>query len=84
MIRVPASPLAKILAFSIVLLAFAGQPLLAQDRAALRNACGKDVATLCPGVQPGGGRIAACFKENLSKLSEGCRTALKTNASAAD
>jgi hypothetical protein len=82
-IRVPAKTLAQTLAFSIVL-AFAGQPLLAQDRAALRDACGKDVATLCPGVQPGGGRIAACFKENLTKLSEGCRTALKANANAAD
>ena len=76
-------PLAKSLALSFAL-AFAAQPLLAQDRATLRDACARDIATLCPGVQPGGGRIAACFKENLSKLSEGCRTVLKTNASAAD
>jgi hypothetical protein len=62
-------------------LAGAAQPVLAQDRAtALRDACAKDIATHCPGVQPGGGRIAACFKDNLPKLSEGCRTALKTNA----
>lgn len=73
----------KALAFSAVL-TFAAQPLLAQDRTALRDACAKDIATLCPGVQPGGGRIAACFKENLTKLSEGCRTALKTVANAAD
>ncbi|HEV7261139.1 MAG TPA: cysteine rich repeat-containing protein [Bosea sp. (in: a-proteobacteria)] len=65
-------------------LAFAAQPLLAQDRTALRDACAKDIATHCPGVQPGGGRIAACFKDNLPKLSEGCRTALKTSASAVD
>jgi hypothetical protein len=76
MIRV----LAKTLAVSVALAAIA-QPTLAQDRAAaLRDACGKDIATHCPGVQPGGGRIAACFKENLPKLSEGCRTALKSNA----
>lgn len=72
MIRV----LTKTLAVSLAL-AGAAQPALAQDRAAaLREACAKDVATHCPGVQPGGGRIAACFKDNLGKLSEGCRTAL--------
>lgn len=76
--------LAKTLAVS-TMLACAVQPALAQDRAAaLRDACAKDIATHCPSVQPGGGRIAACFKENLPKLSEGCRTALKTNANAAD
>ena len=79
MIRV----LAKALAMSIAI-AGAAQPALAQDRAALRDACARDVATHCPGVQPGGGRIAACFKQNLAKLSEGCRTALKDNANAAD
>lgn len=72
--------LAKTLAVSVAL-AGAAQPVIAQDRAAaVRETCAKDIATHCPGVQPGGGRIAACFKENLTKLSEGCRTALKTNA----
>ena len=72
--------LAKTLAVSLALAATA-YPALAQDRAAaVRETCAKDIATHCPGVQPGGGRIAACFKENLTKLSEGCRTALKTNA----
>lgn len=72
--------LAKSLAVSIALVG-AAQPVLAQDRAAaLRDACAKDIATHCPGVQPGGGQIAACFKDNLPKLSEGCRTALKANA----
>lgn len=76
MIRV----LVQSLAVSVAL-AGAAQPVLAQDRAAtLRDACAKDIATHCPGVQPGGGRIAACFKENLPKLSESCRTALKTSA----
>jgi hypothetical protein len=75
MIRV----LVRTLAVSIAL-ACAAQPVLAQDRTALRDACAKDIATHCPGVQPGGGRIAACFKENLPKLSEGCRTALKSSA----
>ncbi|MDP3320141.1 MAG: cysteine rich repeat-containing protein [Bosea sp. (in: a-proteobacteria)] len=62
-------------------LILAAPPASAQDRAAaLRDACGKDIATHCPDVQPGGGRIAACFKQNAAKLSEACRTALKSSA----
>ena len=73
-------PLVQTLALTIAL-AGTAQPLLAQDRgAALRDACARDIATHCPDVQPGGGRIAACFKDNLTKLSETCRTALKANA----
>ncbi len=59
------------------LLAAAAQPLSAQDRGAMRQACGQDVARLCPGVKPGGGRILACFKEKAAELSPGCRTALQ-------
>lgn len=58
------------------------QPAHAQDRAALRNACRDDVAKLCPGVKPGGGRVAACFKEKREDLSQDCRAALQqANAS---
>ena len=63
------------------LVAVAAQPASAQSgAAAVRDACAKDIATHCPDVQPGGGQIAACFKQNATKLSEGCRTALKSNA----
>lgn len=47
------------------------------------EACKKDVETLCPGVQPGDGRIAACMKENRRKLSDGCKAALKAQRGAA-
>lgn len=56
--------------------AFAVQPALAQDEAAIRKACEQDFVRLCPGTMPGGGRIAACFKEKREQLSEGCRNAL--------
>lgn len=38
----------------------------------LIHACGADIARLCPGVPPGGGRIKACMRANASALSTGC------------
>lgn len=35
--------------------------------------CKEDRKNLCQGIKPGGGRIWKCFKENESKLSEGCK-----------
>jgi len=48
----------------------------AQD-AALRQACGADVRTLCAGIMPGGGRIKQCMIEKFDQLSDGCKAALK-------
>jgi hypothetical protein len=45
---------------------------------AVREACAPDYHALCSGTRPGGGRVAACFEQNMSKLSEPCRTALQT------
>lgn len=41
-------------------------------RAGLR-ACGGDIARLCPGVVPGGGRIAQCLTDNRDRLSPSCQ-----------
>lgn len=64
-------------AFAGFVLATASAPSRAQDRNAMRQACGPDAARLCPGVKPGGGRILACFKEKAADLSPGCRSALQ-------
>jgi hypothetical protein len=45
---------------------------------AVREACAPDYHALCSGTRPGGGRIAACLEQNMSKLSEQCRGALQT------
>ena len=42
---------------------------------AIRAACAGDAQKLCAGVQPGGGRILACLKENEDSLSDGCKQA---------
>ena len=35
--------------------------------------CADDAAKLCPGVQPGQGRVAQCLKEHSSELSPACK-----------
>ncbi len=45
----------------------------AQDQRAIRQACAADYRSLCSDVQPGGGRILACLKQNAAKLSPPCQ-----------
>lgn len=40
-------------------------------------ACKADMEAMCPGITPGGGRIAACLKENRRQLSPGCKEAIR-------
>ncbi len=44
------------------------------------DACRADVERLCPGIAPGGGRIAACLKANAAQLSPGCKAELASVA----
>ncbi len=39
--------------------------------------CKADVAKFCPQVQPGGGRIAQCLKQNEAQLSASCQERVK-------
>ena len=50
--------------------------------AVAREACAADFRSLCAGVQPGGGRILACLKQNEAKLSPNCQQALAAAKSA--
>lgn len=47
----------------------------------VRAACKADAEKLCPSVQPGGGRIAACLKQNDAQVSAACKEA-RANAHA--
>lgn len=40
------------------------------------KACEEDIHAQCPGVQPGGGRVAACLKQNVGSLSFRCKVKL--------
>ena len=50
-------------------------PAFAQSEA--MALCKEDVARLCPGVQPGGGRIVGCLKQHKMEMSVGCAKALQ-------
>jgi len=42
----------------------------------LAQVCRGDFQKLCPGVQPGGGRILACLRQHSGSLSQPCRDAM--------
>jgi hypothetical protein len=39
--------------------------------------CKSDIARLCPGISPGGGKLVACLKQHENEVSVGCAKALK-------
>ena len=47
-----------------------------QELRILRWSCGADYRALCGNLQPGGGRIVACLRQNGPSLSPRCRNAL--------
>jgi hypothetical protein len=44
--------------------------------AGFKQECEANVQEFCSGIQPGGGRIIRCLKQNQSKLAKGCQDAL--------
>ena len=44
--------------------------------AELSGACLKDAKAMCPGVEPGGGKIKECLKTNIKGLSDECKDVL--------
>jgi len=54
-------------------------PALARtaDAAEPLSYCKSDVARLCPGISPGGGKLIGCLKDHENEISVGCAKALK-------
>jgi hypothetical protein len=50
---------------------------VATANAAGLSYCKADADRLCPGVEPGGGKIVACLKEHKEEVSIGCAKAIK-------
>jgi Cysteine rich repeat len=49
---------------------------LRSEALALVQLCRADADRLCAGVVPGGGRVLACLKGQISQLSPGCAQAM--------
>jgi hypothetical protein len=62
---------------SFSILALASLPQVALAAGDAMKYCKPDVERLCPGVEPGGGRIVACLKAQKMDMSVGCAMALK-------
>jgi hypothetical protein len=62
-------------ALSLAALMSAAPSAFAQ--AAAMKYCKADFERLCPGVQPGGGRIIGCLKAHKEEISIGCGKALQ-------
>jgi hypothetical protein len=54
-------------------LAMCAMAMLVTPVAAQQRPCREDLQKLCPDVKPGGPEARKCLKDNLEKLSEGCR-----------
>jgi len=63
-------------ALSLATLVSAAPSAFAQQAEAMKY-CKADVARLCPGVPPGGGRIIGCLKAHKEEMSIGCGKALQ-------
>jgi uncharacterized protein (DUF2141 family) len=40
------------------------------------GACNKDVQAHCPGLKPGGGRVAECLRKHQDKIAAACKSAV--------
>lgn len=47
------------------------------EEGVLKQACASDVQTLCPGIQPGGGKLKQCLRDHADKVSMGCKDAMR-------
>ena len=50
---------------------------VAEKAQGMSDQCANDIDRLCPGMQPGGGRIYLCLKAQESKVSSQCRRVLR-------
>jgi len=63
--------------FSLTLLSLPGLTLTANAAEPSFVYCKEDIAKLCPGVAPGGGRIVGCLKQHENEVSVGCAKEVK-------
>jgi len=62
---------------SLTLLSLPGPTLTANAAGPSFVYCKQDIARLCHGVAPGGGRILGCLKQHENEVSIGCAKEIK-------
>jgi hypothetical protein len=67
----------RLLSAALIVACLAPASAKAQETADLRTYCMSDIERLCPGIEPGGGRIIKCLKANKKEMSVGCAQALQ-------
>ena len=50
---------------------------LEKEKTALTKYCKADVERLCPGIEPGGGKLKECLMKHKEEMSVGCAKALQ-------
>lgn len=58
--------------FMLVATAASAQQLSMSQKMELRDNCGNDIKSLCPGIKPGGGQLMTCIKSKQDQLSKVC------------
>ena len=67
----------ELMVASLLSLIFISLPGSAQAQGGPLAYCKADAARLCPGVQPGGGKLLGCLKQHENEVSIGCAKELK-------
>ncbi len=69
--------LARQVAATLAAAAIVAGPIASAAGSDMLACCKSDVARLCPGVEPGGGRIIGCLKAHTMEVSVGCAKAIQ-------
>jgi hypothetical protein len=69
----------RLLATVVILATGLGSGIAVAQTAAERAACQADFEKLCPGVEPGGGRVIECLAKQLDKLTPQCKTVVEAH-----
>lgn len=57
-------------------------PTVTPEMHAALETCRPDIERLCPGVEPGDGRIMACMRDHRREITPACRAAALSAAAA--